>query len=113
MVNVDVLAANALLTVFNSNQIFHDMLPENGNYPMVVYKDLSETPVLHADNKLYGREHVIRVTIVTNGNATINALKQQVEDAMTEAGFMWKSTNKVNDGVEYYTNMDFSIDNLE
>jgi len=113
MVNVDVLCANALQTVFNSNQIFHDMLPENGNYPMVVYKDLSETPVLHADNKLYAREHIIRVTIVTNGNATINSLKSQVETAMTAAGFMWQNTNKVNDGVEYYTSLDFSIDNVE
>ena len=113
MVNVDVLCANALQTVFSSNQIFHDMLPENGSYPMVCYKDLTETPILHASNKLYSREHVIRVVIVTNGNATINALKKQVEDAMTAAGFMWENTNKVRDGVEYYTNMDFSIDNLE
>jgi hypothetical protein len=53
------------------------------------------------------------VTIVTNGNATINSLKSQVETAMTAAGFMWQNTNKVNDGVEYYTSLDFSIDNVE
>ena len=108
MVNVDVLCANALQTKFNTNQIYHDNLPDSGIYPMVVYSDISETPALHADNKLWAKEHIIRVTLVTSGNSTINALKQDIEDCMTEAGFMWQSTNKTHDKNEFYTALDFS-----
>jgi len=109
MHGVDKKVAQALLTRFNENQIFHDNLPEKAVYPMIQYTDVSETPVLHADNKLYAYEHIIRVTIVTYGNAGINALKGTVFDAMTEAGFMWQRTSKARDGKEYYTALDFSI----
>ena len=112
MINVDILTVNALKTVFTENQIYHDLLPEKGNYPMVVYTDLSETPALHVDNRLYAKEHIIRVTIVTYGNSEINALKNDVENAMVNAGFMWQNTAKTHDNNEYYTSLDFSIGNL-
>ena len=107
--DVDTLVANALLTEFNQNQIYHDDLPEQAVYPMIQYTDLTEAPVLHADNKLYSYQHIIRVTIVTYGNADINELKGKVYRCMVDAGFMWQNTNKVRDGKEYYTAMDFSI----
>ena len=106
---VDEIVTQALLTEFQQSQIYHDNLPENGGYPMIMYTDLSESPVLHADNMLYGKEHVIRVTIVTSGNAGINALKDLVYNAMIDAGFMWQNTHKVHDKNEYYTSLDFSI----
>ena len=106
---VDEKVATALQTEFDKSVIFHDNLPENGTYPMVCYTDLSETPALHADNKLYARSHVIRVTIVTLGNHDINTLKEKVERCMVDAGFMWQTTNKTRDGKEYYTSLDFEI----
>ena len=111
-VNIDELAANALLTEFNQNQIYHDNIPDDGHYPMICYKDISETPVLHADNKLYGKEHIIRVTVVTLGNSGINELKDKIYQCMVDAGFMWQSTAKVQDDREFYTSLDFSIGNL-
>ena len=108
-VNVDVLAANALQMKFDKCSIYHDNLPENNVFPCVMYTDVTESPVLHADNQLYGYEHIIRVTIVTNGNSGINELKDDVYDCMTAAGFMWQNTNKVRENNEYYTSMDFSI----
>jgi len=109
MINVDALAASALLTQFNTNSVYHDTLPDAGEYPMVVYTDLSETPDLHADNALYGMQHIIRVTIVTCENASINELKAKVMSCMTAAGFMWQNTNKTRNDNEYYTTLDFSI----
>lgn len=106
---VDELVANALLTEFQQDQIYHDNLPEDGRFPAIMYTDLSIVPSLHADNRLYGYEHVIRVTIVTRGNSEINALKSLVYNAMVNAGFMWENTNKVHDKNEYYTSLDFSI----
>ena len=106
---VDEKVANALLTKFEQGQIYHDDLPENGNYPMIQYTDLTVTPSLHADNALYGYEHTIRVTIVTHGSFGVNALINNVFDCMTEAGFVWQNTSKAKDGKELYTAMDFSI----
>jgi hypothetical protein len=106
---VDEKVATALQTEFEQGQIYHDNVPENGTYPMICYTDLSETPALHADNKLYARSHVIRVTVVTLGNHDINTLKEKVERCMVDAGFMWQTTNKTRDGKEYYTSLDFEI----
>lgn len=111
--NVDEKAASALLTQFDKSVVFHDSIPENGCYPVICYTDLTESPALHADNRLYARQHVIRVTIVTAGNAGINELKKKVESCMIAAGFMWENTNKTKDGNEYYTSLDFSIGVLE
>lgn len=106
--NNDEIVAQALLTEFTEAQIYHDSVPENGQYPMICYTDLTETPALHADNQLYARRFVTRVTIVTYGNAGINALKTKVERAMTTAGFMWEMTNKTRNDREYYTALDFT-----
>lgn len=107
IMTVDEKVATALQTEFEQGQIYHDNVPENGTYPMICYTDLSETPALHADNKLYARSHVIRVTIVTLGNHDINELKKKVESCMSD--FNWQSTNKTRDGKEYYTSLDFEI----
>ena len=107
-ITVDEIAARALLTEFEQRQVYHDDVPEDGTYPMVCYTDISETPVLHADNELYAYEHIIRVTIVTYGNAGINELKKKVYRCMVDAGFMWQNTGKARDGKEYYTSLDFS-----
>lgn len=106
---VDEKAAAALASVFGKERVFHDDLPENGCYPCVQYTDLSESAVQHADNRLYGYEHIIRVTVVTKGNADINELKDRVFHAMTDAGFMWQNTTKLRDGKEYYVSMDYSM----
>ena len=108
MVNVDIKCADALKTVFSENQIFHDNLPENGVYPMVMYTDISESPAMHADGKLYAVEHISRVTLVTNGNAGINTLKESIYNAMVNAGFLWMNTAKTHEKNEYYTSLDFS-----
>lgn len=104
---VDEIAAKALLTQFDIGQVYHDNVPEHGSYPMVCYEDLTISPALHTDNALYGYTHNVRVTVVTYGNAGINELKEKVYNCMTAAGFVWQSTNKVRDGKEYYTALDF------
>lgn len=111
--NVDEKAASALLTEFDACSIYHDNLPENNTFPAIMYTDVTESPVLHCDNRLYGYEHIIRVTVVTNGNAGINDLKDKVYNCMTDAGFMWQNTNKTREHNEYYTSMDFSISVLK
>lgn len=115
MVNYDLLTAKALsecetltgLLVHGKESVFHDDIPENNEYPFIVYTVVNESPALHADNKLYASEAVVRVTIVNNTAVGRQALKDAVYEAM-QGDFMWQMTNTVKDGVEYYTSMDFS-----
>lgn len=106
---VDERVAQALQTEFEQGQIYHDNVPENGSYPMICYTDLSESPSLFADNRLYARSHVIRVTGILLGNHGLNELKTKIEHCMVNAGFNWQNTNKVRDGKEYYISLDFEI----
>ena len=106
--NVNEIVANALLTEFSSNQVYHDDIPEHGEYPMICYKNIGENPVLHADNKLYAKEYIFRITAVTFGNSSIESLKTKIYNCMTEADFMWITTGTARDGKEYYTSLDFS-----
>lgn len=109
MHGVDEIVSKALLTQFNAEQIYHDDFPETCIFPALQYTTITEVPALHADDKLYGTQHVIRVTIATYGNAEINALKNKVFQCMSDAGFVWENTSKVRDKNEYYTSLDFSI----
>ena len=116
MVSVDKIAAQALanceqftaLLAHGASSIYHDDAPENGEYPLLQYMDVSESPVLHADNRLKAFEKVIRVTAIDNTNARRHALKEAIYKAMTDAGFMWNMTTTTRDINEYYTSMDFS-----
>lgn len=116
MVSVDKVAAQALANcqeltqqlAHGVNSIYHDDAPENGEYPLLQYTDVSASPVLHADNKLVAFEKVIRVTAIDKTNATRHALKEAIFKAMTDAGFMWEMTTTTRDINEYYTSLDFS-----
>lgn len=112
MVNIDEKAAQALANsaelVAAVRGIYHDDAPENGCYPLIQYSDITESPALHADNKLYAIQKVIRVTIIDNTNASRHRLKELVYQAMTSAGFYWQLTSTTRDGREYYTSMDFN-----
>ena len=114
--NIDAIAAQALahnealtsLLANGVNSIYHEDAPENGQYPLIQYQDVSTSPVLHADNKLNALEKVIRVTIINNTNIGKHALKEAVYNAMVDAGFMWEMTTNTRDGKEIYTSLDFS-----
>lgn len=116
MVNVDEIAAQALmnserllnLLANKKCSIYHDDAPENGEYPIIQYSDLTESPVLHADNKTYAFQKTIRVTVINNTNVGRSELKEAVMDAMKSAGFAWRMTTNIKSDHEYYTAIDFS-----
>lgn len=120
MINVDEIAAQALanyepLVSKLANKrcsIYHDNAPENGEYPIVQYTDISETPILHADNEAIAFQKIIRVTIINNTPVGRHELKESVIEAMKAAGFMWQATDTIRDMREYYTVIDFSYGGL-
>lgn len=116
MINIDVLAAKALteyeplttLLANGSDSVYHDDAPENGEYPILQYTAISETPAMHADNRAVALQKVIRVTVINSTNAGRHAFKEAIMKAMTDAGFMWQSTNTARSDSEFYLVMDFS-----
>lgn len=120
MINVEELAAQALSNyeplinmLYNKKcSIYHDNAPEDGNYPLLQYTDLSENPVLHADDKAIAFEKVIRVTIIMGSPVNRHELKEAVMKAMVDAGFMWQMTDTLRVGREYYVILDFSYGSL-
>ena len=115
MVNVDEIAAQALYNCTEltsqlaegAEGIYHDMAPDDGQYPMVQYSDISETPALHGDNKPIAFKKVIRVSTIDNTPARRHALKEAIMACMQDAGFMWQATNTLRVDREYYTILDF------
>lgn len=116
MTNIDVLAAKALteyepltsLLANGAESVYHDDAPENGEYPILQYTAISETPAMHADNRAVALQKVIRVTVINSTNAGRHAFKEAIMKAMTDAGFMWQSTNTARSDREFYLVMDFS-----
>lgn len=115
VLNVDELAAQALtgsdavtaLLADGPASVFHDYLPENNRYPAIQYADITESPVLHADNAVLGVSKTIRVTVVDNTQTRRHAIKNAVLTAMKDAGFLWQMTTNTRNGREYYTSIDF------
>lgn len=58
----------------------------NGIYPHVVYREISNTPVLHGDNREILFSVIYQVTIVTE-NDDYEELESAVETAMLNLGF--------------------------
>ena len=116
MVNIDEIAAQALMNsetltsmlANGADSVYHDNAPEDGEYPIVQYTDVTEVPVLHADNNVVAFQKIIRVTIINNTPVNRSVLKEKVINAMVSAGFSWQSANTVKSDREYYTAIDFS-----
>ena len=51
---------------------------------------------------------LIRVTVINSTNAGRHAFKEAIMKCMSDAGFMWQSTNTARSDREFYLVMDFS-----
>ena len=59
----------------------------DGQYPHVVYREISNVPALHGDNRELFFRAIYQVAIVTE-NDDYEALESAVENAMINLGFM-------------------------
>lgn len=66
-------------------------------YPHIVYREISNVPALHGDNKEIFFRAVYQVAIVTN-NDDYEDLEAAVENAMLELGFIRTDTQDILDG---------------
>lgn len=66
-------------------------------YPHIVYREISNVPALHGDNREIFYRSVYQVTIVTD-NDDYEGLETAVETAMVNLGFMRTDAQDILDG---------------
>ena len=66
-------------------------------YPHCVYREISNVPALHGDNREVAFRAVYQVAIVTNDD-NYEQLESAVEQAMFEVGFMRTDAQDIFDG---------------
>lgn len=69
----------------------------NGTYPHIVYREISNVPVLHCDNGEYLFKAVYQVAIVTSDD-NYEELERAVERAMSTIGFARTDAQDIFDG---------------
>lgn len=84
-----------------------DFSEYDGVYPHVCYREISNVPALHADNRELFFRAVYQVAIVTNDD-DYEALESAVERAMLALGFIRSDTQDIFDG-DYNRVLRFSI----
>ncbi len=66
-------------------------------FPHIVYREISNVPALHGDNREVFYRAVYQVTIVTNDD-DYEALESAIETAMIQLGFMRTDAQDILDG---------------
>ena len=79
----------------------------NGDYPVLVYQEISNVPNKHADNKELTRRVVYQVSIGTNDDDYFE-IENAVTNLMLNLGFMRVDSQDIFDGV-YWRVIRFSI----
>lgn len=69
----------------------------DGTYPHVVYREISNVPALHGDNRELAFRAVYQIAIVTDDD-NYEDLETAVEGIMTSLGFMRSDTQDIFDG---------------
>ena len=71
-----------------------------GQYPFVVYKEISDVPALHADNREVAARVTYQISIVTD-NDDYAAIETIVKQIMTVMGFLRVDSEELHDGDDY------------
>lgn len=90
-----------------ANSIYNGRSDDAGTYPVIVFNLISAVPVFHSDNKLRAFSTVHRITIIT-ADGRVSAIRDLVYRVMTDAGFGWESTDRLQDSDSVITSMDFN-----
>ena len=80
-----------------SAPVTKDYREYDGTYPHVIYREISNVPSIHGDNRELFFRAVYQVTIVTD-NDDYEELESAVENVMLELGFMRTDAQDIFDG---------------
>ena len=79
----------------------------NGNYPVLVYQEISNVPNSHADNKEWTRRVIFQISIGTEDDEYFE-IEESVTNLMIDLGFMRTDSHDIFDGV-FWRVIRFSI----
>lgn len=94
-----------------SAPVTKDYREYDGIYPHIVFREISNVPALHGDNRELFFRAVYQVTIVTD-NDDYEELESAVESAMINLGFMRTDTQDILDD-KFNRVLRFSIEVLK
>ena len=72
----------------------------DGQYPFVVYKEISNVPAMHADNAEVAARVTYQISIVTIDDE-YEAIETIIKNVMTTMGFLRVSSEELHDGDDY------------
>lgn len=91
------LSADPALSTIKVVKYYEDA---DGQYPFVVYKEISDVPALHADNIEVAARVTYQISIVTD-NDDYAAIETIVKQIMTVMGFLRVDSEELHDGDDY------------
>lgn len=91
------LSADPALSTIKVVKYYEDA---DGQYPFVVYKEISDVPALHADNIEVAARVTYQISIVTD-NDDYAAIETIVKQIMTVMGFLLVDSEELHDGDDY------------
>ena len=72
----------------------------DGQYPFVVYKEISNVPAMHADNAEVAARVTYQISIVTIDDE-YEAIETIIKNVMTTMGFLRVSSEELHDNNDY------------
>ena len=72
----------------------------DGQYPFLVYKEISNVPAMHADNAEVAARVTYQISIVTIDDE-YEAIETIIKNVMTTMGFLRISSEELHDGDDY------------
>ena len=72
----------------------------DGQYPFLVYKEISNVPAMHADNAEVAARVTYQISIVTIDDE-YEAIEGIIKNVMTTMGFLRVSSEELHDGNDY------------
>ncbi len=91
------LSADPALSTIKVVKYYEDA---DGQYPFVVYKEISDVPALHADNIEVAARVTYQISIVTD-NDDYAAIETIIKQIMTVMGFLRVDSEELHDGDDY------------
>ena len=91
------LSADPALSTIKVVKYYEDA---DGQYPFVVYKEISDVPALHADNIEVAARVTYQISIVTD-NDDYAAIETIVKQIMTVMEFLRVDSEELHDGDDY------------
>lgn len=104
----EALSGDAVLANLVQSRIYADKCPAGGQYPIVVYTEISNVPAMYADDAETDSLITIQISVLVNSGSTTEIAKQ-VNKIMIGIGYIRQFSGDLMDGEIKIKSMRFVI----